>query len=154
MKKLMALLLTLCLAAAVCSAFADTRVEIADTGMTLALPDDFGEDELTDDDIAEGVVAVYISDDEKLEMYVTCYEDVLSVEELKEYLEEEEAYTYLDYTTINGIVSVCELCPEENGEGAFVLYWFSGENGVTSVAFWYEDDAAAERTKAIMETLQ
>lgn len=148
MKKLTALILVCLL---LCSCALAEVVQFADAGLTL----DIGSTtilELDDDEEDEDIALIFVNDTETLECYVYVYEaDGDTLADIAADLAEDPGTADSGYTTINGVNAYYWL-GKMDGED-YIEYYTLENDVVTMFSFFYADEAAAQLSAAIMNTL-
>lgn len=151
MKKLIALLLALTMLCSACAALADVW-GLDGTNLTIELPSDVEEDDVDDDDAEEyGQVAALCTADESLEICIYMNDADYTLQEIKEYLEEEYSEVTAGFTTINGIEVLYYTYVEE---GYTCLSYIVIDSGIeVEIEFWFADATGGNQSKSIIETL-
>lgn len=148
MKKFLMLLLAAMLVLTVSFAAAE---QLGDSALDITLPDGVEACELEEEDIEDGVIAIYVNEDESLEIVVYMYEAECTLQEIEAEILEEEPETELEYTNINGVDALCEFLAIEDAR-AIVYYIVDGDVEL-NIMCMFADDAAGQLSQDIMNTL-
>lgn len=151
MKKLIAILLCLVLCCGTLCASAK-QVICPSLEALFELPEDFEEDELTEEDEEDGMVVYWRGDLVDMAVYMEAA-DGYTLENLA--AEMADTGEQIVNTTVNGKDMICIYGDDEEEKVSFIEYMTVMDDVVVAIAFWYDyqNAEAAQLTADIMNSV-